>query len=124
MRLPQSPDEFVLIHNPRCSKSRAVKALLEERGVEHTELLYLEAPLTRDELEELGERLEKGPEGWVRTREAAYAEAGLGAGSAPAELYAAMAAQPSIVERPILVRGPRARVGRPPEDVLELLDGE
>ena len=122
MRLPSSPDEIVLIHNPRCSKSRAVKALLEERGVEHTELRYLDEPLTREELEELARRLERTPDAWVRPGEAAYAEAGLGAGSSATELFEAMATRPSIVERPILVRGARARVGRPPEDVLELFD--
>lgn len=122
MRLPASPDQCVLIHNPRCSKSRAVKGLLEARGVLHEELLYLEDPLTLPELVELQKRLDRPPSEWVRTREAAYAEAGLGPAPTADELFAAMLASPSIVERPILVRGSRARIGRPPEQVLELFD--
>ncbi|MFT5052745.1 MAG: arsenate reductase [Chlamydiales bacterium] len=122
MRFPASDGEFVLIHNPGCSKSRAVKAMLEERGIAHRELRYLDDPLTVAELEDLAVRLAQPPVAWVRSGEPAYREAQLGSQSSAADVIAAMAEHPSIIQRPILMRGSRARVGRPPEQVLELFD--
>ena len=92
-----------------------------ERGVEFTTRLYLEDPLARDELVDLGRRLGRPVGAWTRTKEAAFEEAGLDAESEEAALLDAMARHPILMERPVLVRGKRARVGRPPEDVLELL---
>jgi arsenate reductase len=120
MRLPDD-DTLVLLHNPRCSKSRAVHALLTERGVAFTERRYLEDPLSRTELASLRERLGRAPSEWVRSGEAAFTAAGLGASSSEAEILDAMAVHPILIERPILVRGARAVVGRPPETVLQLL---
>jgi arsenate reductase len=120
MTLPR--DGFVLLHNPRCSKSRAARDLLEARGVAFEERRYLDQPLDRAELEDLARRLGKPIGEWVRRKEAAFAEAGLDATSADDALLDAVAARPILMERPILVRGERAKVGRPPEDVLELLD--
>lgn len=115
-------DRLLLLHNPRCSKSRAARALLEARGVPFEERRYLEAPLTRDELADLRGRL--GPDAaWVRRGESAWAEAGLPADPEPEALLDALAAHPILLERPIVVRGPRAVVGRPPERVLELAAG-
>jgi len=123
--MPNSPlpdgDTLVLLHNPRCSKSRAAHALLTERGVAFAERRYLEDPLSRAELAFLRERLGRPPSEWVRSGEAAFAAAGLGERSDAAALLDAMAAHPILIERPILVRGARAVVGRPPERVLELL---
>ena len=121
MALPDAPDQLLLLHNPRCSKSRAARALLEQRGLPFEERRYLEEPLSADELLELRRRLDRPVAEWVRTGEAAYAEAGLDAGCDEQALLAALAAHPILLERPILVRGPRARVGRPPERVLELV---
>ncbi len=121
MGLPESDSEILLLHNPRCSTCRNAKALLEERGVDFSERLYLEEPLTREELEQLRKRLDLPAAAWVRPKEAAYAEAGLGETSGDAELLAAMASHPVLIQRPILVRGDRARLGRPPEALLELL---
>jgi len=123
MSLPTGTDEIVLIHNPRCSKSRAAKELLEEAGVDFTLRLYLEAPLSRDELEDLAGRLGSAPGAWVRRGEAAYEAAGLAEGASEQEIFDAMAAHPILVERPIAVRGARAVVGRPPERVLDLAKG-
>jgi len=123
MALPASDDELLLLHNPRCSKSRAARALLEERGARFTERRYLEEPLDRAELDALRSRLGP-PSDWVRTGDDAWREAGLGAraGDVPeAALLGAIAARPALLQRPILVRGKRAVVGRPPEKVLELL---
>ena len=119
--LPRSDDEIVLLHNPRCSKSRAALALLEERGVTFAERRYLEEPLSRAELEDLAKRLGRPVGAWARRKETAWAEAGLGAEADDAAIAAAMAEHPILMERPILVRGPRAAIGRPPEDILALL---
>lgn len=112
--------ELVLLHNPRCSKSRAAKALLEERGAKFRLRLYLEEPLSRTELEELARRLGRPAREWVRRGEPAFAAAELGRSDDEAVLDA-IAKHPELLERPILVRGDRAVVGRPPEKVLELL---
>ena len=114
-------DRLVLLHNPRCSKSRAARALLEERGVDFEERRYLEEPLSREELLELRERLGRPVREWVRKGEAAYAEAGLSASADEPALLDAIAAHPILLERPIAIRAGRAIVGRPPEQVLDLL---
>ena len=121
MSLPTSDDQLLLLHNPRCSKSRATKALLEERGASFEERLYLEVPLDAAELGELAQRLGKPIAEFVRRGEGAFAEAGLSAASSEAELVAAVAAHPILMERPILVSSSRAMIGRPPESVLDLL---
>jgi arsenate reductase len=119
--LPSSEEEIVLLHNPRCSKSRAARELLEQRGVRFVERRYLEDPLDLAELRELAARLGARPAGWARRGEAAWKVSGLGDGAGDEAILAAMAAHPILVERPILVRGHRAVVGRPPERVLDLL---
>jgi len=122
MALPQTDRAAVLLHNPRCSKSRAALALLEDRGASFTVRRYLDDPLSTDELRELARRLGRPPREWIRANEAAHAEAGLSENASDAELLAAMAAAPILMERPILVRGQRAAVGRPPEAILPLLE--
>jgi arsenate reductase len=114
--------ELTLLHNPRCSKSREAKALLEERGVAFREHRYLEEPLTRADLDELRRRLGIPVREWIRPKEAAWAEAGLDAASTDAAILDAVAAHPSLLERPILVTAQRAIVGRPPERILALVD--
>jgi len=114
-------DRRVLLHNPRCSKSRQAKQLLEERGVAFEERRYLETPLSREELADLAGRLGRPVGEWVRRKEAAFGEAALDADSGEDALLDAMARHPILMERPILIDGARARVGRPPEDLLELV---
>jgi arsenate reductase len=109
-----------LLHNPRCSKSRAARALLVERGIAFRERRYLEEPLTRAELETLRDRLGRPPSEWIRRGEPAYAAARLGGHSSEADLLAAIAASPELLERPIFIAGDRALVARPPERLLEL----
>jgi arsenate reductase len=116
--------QLTLYHNPRCSKSRAAKALLEERGTAFETVEYLKAPLSRQELEALGRKLGAPPSDWIRTKEAAYAEAGLSSDSGENALLDAIVAHPVLLERPILADSERAVVGRPPERVLELLASE
>ena len=120
MTLPDA-GTLLLIHNPRCSKSRAAKALLEERGARFELRLYLEDPLTRDELTELRRRLGLPARDFARRGEPAFSAAGLGPESGDAAVLDAIARHPELLERPILVRGDRAVVGRPPEKVLELV---
>lgn len=121
MALPSSDDEILLLHNPRCSKSRAAKALLEERGVRFRERLYLDEPLDHAELAELGDRLGRPIGEWTRRKEAVFAELGLGPDAKAGAILDAMVHNPILMERPILVRGRRAVVGRPPEEILGLL---
>ncbi len=113
--------EVVLYHNPRCSKSRATLALLRERGVEPRVVEYLETPLDVAALGELAAKLGRPPRQWLRAKEDAYREAGLSGRSSDAELLRAIAKHPILMERPIVVVGARAAIGRPPEDVLEIL---
>jgi arsenate reductase len=110
-----------LYHNPRCSKSRAALTLLEGRGIPLRVVRYLEQPLSRVELGELAAKLGVPAREFVRTGEAAWAEAGLGPHTPDAEILDAIAKAPILLERPIAARGDRAVVGRPPERVLELL---
>jgi len=124
MSLPKTDERVLVLHNPRCSKSRAALALLEAQGVAVEVRRYLEEPLSAAELTELRARLGRPPGEWVRRGEAAYREAGLSADSTPETVLAAIAEHPVLLERPIAVRGARAVVGRPPENVLELLEEE
>jgi arsenate reductase len=112
---------LLLLHNPRCSKSRAAKSLLEERGARFALRLYLEDPLSRAELAELRRRLGRPAREWARRGEPAFSAAGLGPESDDEAVLGAIAEHPELLERPILVRGDRAVLGRPPENVLELL---
>lgn len=121
MSLLEVGDSILLLHNPRCSKSRAAHALLTDRGVAFEERRYLEQPLSREELDELRARLGRAPSEWLRRGEAAYREAGLSEASSDADRLDAIAKHPILMERPIALRGRRAVVGRPPENVLELL---
>ena len=121
-KLPTTRHEILLLHNPKCSKSRATLGLLEERGVAFQTRLYLENPLGQEELADLGQRLGKPALEFTRSKQAEFANAALDASSTEADIFAAMAAEPILMERPILIRGDRAAIGRPPEDVLVLLD--
>ena len=124
MNWPANDDELLLLHNPRCSKSRALKSALEERGASFREHLYLDEPLDADALAELRRRLDLDVARMIRPKEAEYAAAGLTADSDEATVLAAVAEHPKLLERPVLVRGQRAALGRPgPETALALLDG-
>ncbi len=122
MSLPENDEAVLLLHNPRCSKSRAVHELLTEKGVNFEVRTYLDAPLLEKELISLEERIGRPIAEWVRPREAAWSEADAVASDPREKLLAAVAAYPILMERPIVVRGSKARVGRPPESVLELFD--
>lgn len=114
--------EYTIYHNPRCSKSRNTLALLQENGIEPEIVLYLETRPGEDEIRTLLAKLDIEPAQLVRRGESAYKDCGLGAESGSDELIAAMASHPVLIERPIVVRGDRAVLGRPPQNVMELID--
>jgi arsenate reductase len=109
-----------LYHNPRCSKSRATLALLQEKGIEPTIVEYLKTPPTVAELTAVLAKLGMTPKELVRSKEAK--EAGLNLEAADQDLIAAMVANPSVIERPVVITQTQARIGRPPESVLDILD--
>jgi arsenate reductase len=114
-------ETLTIYHNPRCSKSRQALALLQEHKVPLRIVEYLKEPPTRAELAGLRRKLGLPPAQWIRKGEAEFKAAKLDADSPEDKLLDAMAKHPILIERPIVVRGDRAVVGRPPERVLELL---
>ena len=111
-----------IYHNPRCSKSRATLALLEARGVKPKIVDYLKTPPSAAELKAILSKLGLKPRDILRTGESVYAELGLKARDLDDDaLIAVMVENPILIERPIVVAGNRAAVGRPPENVLAIL---
>jgi arsenate reductase (glutaredoxin) len=118
----QKMTELTLYHNPRCSKSRSALELLEQRGLSPTVIRYLETPLSVDELKQLLIRLGISPRQLLRSGEDEYRALNLADPAiTDAQLINAMVAHPRLIERPILVAGDVAVIGRPPEKVLEIL---
>lgn len=115
--------EIELWFNPRCSKCRGARDLLAEQGVETREVRYLDDAPTAEQLRDVLRKLgTDDPRAIARRGEPVWAELGLDDADDEAVL-AALAANPILVERPIAIRGERAVIGRPPERVLDLLDG-
>lgn len=111
-----------IYHNPRCSKSRATLALIEEKGVEPTIIEYLKEGPDAATLTAVLAKLGKSPRDILRKGEDAYKELGLADDSkSDAELIEAMVANPILIERPIVIAGDKAALGRPPEQVLDIL---
>lgn len=108
-------------HNARCSKSRSACQLLEERGLGFEVVEYLKTPPSRDELAAVLAKLGIKAEDIVRKGEDVYKAEFKGRTLSDAEWLDALVAHPVLIERPIVVRGERAVIGRPPEKVLELL---
>ena len=110
-----------IYHNPRCSKSRAALALLTERGVEFEVVDYLATPLSKTQLRELVRKL--GATGArARAHRRARVPRARGAPSSDDEIFDLLAAEPRLLQRPIVELGAQARIGRPPERVLELFE--
>lgn len=115
--------DYTLFHNPRCSKSRQTLALLEDNGIQPTIVKYLDDTPDAATLKTLVKKLGlPRAHDLVRNKEADYKTAGLSAESSDDEVIAAMVQYPKLIERPILVRGNKAVLGRPPENALNLLD--
>jgi arsenate reductase len=114
--------DLMLYHNPRCSKSRSALELLQARGLTPEVVLYLETPPDAAQLRDVLSKLGIGARQLLRTGEDAYKQLNLADQSLSDEqLIAAMVDHPKLIERPILVAGDKAVIGRPPENVLELL---
>ncbi len=113
---------WTIYHNPRCSKSRQTLQLLQEHQVEPDVVLYLETPPDAATLKSLLKKLGIGARDLLRKGEDTYKELNLGDTSLDDDaLIAAMVANPKLIERPIVVKGNAAVLGRPPENVLELI---
>ena len=111
-----------IYHNPRCSKSRQTLQLLEEKGISPEIVLYLETPPDRATLQGLLDKLSISPRQLLRKSEADYKENNLKDPSLSDEqLLDFMLKYPKLIERPIVVNGDKAALGRPPESVLEIL---
>jgi arsenate reductase len=110
-----------IYHNPRCSKSRETLQLIEEKGVDVTVVEYLKDVPTPAELTELVRLLGISPLELVRKGEAVYKEQYKGKEMSDEEWILAMVEEPKLIERPIIVKGNKAVLGRPPQNVLELL---
>ncbi|MEH6471248.1 MAG: arsenate reductase (glutaredoxin) [Halopseudomonas sp.] len=114
--------DITLYHNPRCSKSRQTLQLLQDNGQEPQIRLYLENPPSRDELCTLLGQLNIGPRELMRKGEQEYKDNSLGnAELSDAALIDAMVQFPKLIERPIAILGDKAVIGRPPENVLDLI---
>ena len=111
-----------IYHNPRCSKSRQTLKLIEEAGADFETVLYIDAPLDESEISDLLLKLRfEDPRQLMRKGEAIYKELKLKDESRESALIAAMASHPKLIERPIVVNGDQAILGRPPENVQKFL---
>lgn len=108
-------------HNPRCSKSRQTLAILEEKGLAPTIRLYLEDAPSEEEIKDTLALLGMAPRELMRKGEADYKEQGLASVEDDAALVAAMHKTPKLIERPIVFNAGKAKIGRPPEDIVEIL---
>lgn len=113
--------EFTIYHNPKCSKSRATLALLTQHGVEPKVVEYLQTPPGKAELEAILGKLGIGPQQLLRKGEDIYKSKYAGKTLTDAQWIDALVEHPIMIERPIVVSGKRAVIGRPPENVLPLL---
>ncbi len=113
--------DVTIYHNPRCSKSRQTLQLLKDNGVDPQVVEYLETPPSEDELKRILGKLGISAADLVRSKESAFKDLGLSKSSTEEELIGAMAANPILIERPIVIKGGKARIGRPPESVTEIL---
>ncbi|MEQ9143219.1 MAG: arsenate reductase (glutaredoxin) [Parvibaculaceae bacterium] len=111
-----------IYHNPRCSKSRQTLALIEEKGIEPTIVEYLKDTPDAATLKAVLKKLGKSPRDILRKGEQEYKDLGLAdTAKSDDELIAAMVAHPILIERPIVISGGKAALGRPPEQVLDIL---
>jgi arsenate reductase len=113
--------DVIIYHNPRCSKSREALKLLEENGIEAEVVRYLDNPPSKEELKTLLKKLGISARELMRTKEKIYKELGLKEIDDEEKLIEAMVQHPKLIERPIVIKGDKAVIGRPPVKVLELV---
>lgn len=115
-------DGFTIYHNPRWGKSRQTLQLLRDNGIEPKIIEYLKAVLLGSDFQSLAKKLSKRPSEFVRKGEADFKENGIAdILDNDEKMFKAMNQFPKIMERPIVVKGAKAAIGRPPENVLGLL---
>jgi len=112
---------IAIYHNPRCGKSRSALALLQEKGVQPRIIEYLKTPPTTEELRAILKKLGMKPEQIVRKGEDVYKQKFSGKMLTDEQWLDALAMNPILIERPIVVKGDKAVIGRPAENVLSLL---
>ncbi len=111
-----------MLHNPRCSKSRQTLALLQERGIEPEVIAYLEIPPSAARLNEILRLLDMEPRELMRRNETVYKDLNLDNSALDREaLINAMVGNPILIERPVVIAGGKAVIGRPPERVLDIV---
>ncbi|MCC6695935.1 MAG: arsenate reductase (glutaredoxin) [Candidatus Hydrogenedentes bacterium] len=110
-----------IYHNPRCSKSRETLALLKKNNVEPEIIEYLSTPPNKAQLRQLAGMVKGGAPALLRTKEGLSKTLGLSASSPAAKIIDAIAEHPILLERPLVVCGDKAAIGRPPEAVLGIL---
>ena len=110
-----------IYHNPRCSKSRQTLEILQHQAVDVQIIEYLKQPPSGDEIKAILKALGISAHQLLRTKEAEYKEHQLSEQSSSEQIIAAMIASPKLIERPIVIKGNAARIGRPPESILEIL---
>jgi arsenate reductase len=111
-----------ILHNPRCSKSRQTLALLEEKGIEPEIIKYLDTPPTATELKAILQKLKISARDLLRKGEDDYKALNLADTSLTEDqLIEAMVSHPKLIERPIVIKDGQAKIGRPPESVLDIL---
>lgn len=112
--------QLEILHNPRCSKSRQTLQLLTDNGSEPTIIEYLKEPLAAGELKSLASKLGLKPSQFLRKGE--YKKLDISIAETEEGIIQQMEQYPVLMERPIVINGDRARIGRPPEAVLEILN--
>ena len=115
-------DEITVYEKPTCTKCREMDKFLREKGVDFSKVNYYIEPLTKKKLTELVRKMNLSPRELLRKSEPVYKELGLSSGNfSDAELISLMVEHPDLMQRPIIERGDRAVLGRPTENVEELL---
>jgi len=114
-------NKVIIYHNPRCSKSRNALALLEDQGIEAEVVKYLDTPPNRAELVALLDMLGLSAKGLMRSKETIYKELGINEINNEDTLIGLMIANPKLIERPIVIKDGKAAIGRPIENIVELL---
>lgn len=115
-------NQLTIYHNPRCSKSRQTLELLQDKGIEHKVFEYLKEPMNKSQLEDLFKALDKKAKDVLRTKEEEYKALSINFDD-DSQVIEAIISHPKILERPIVISSDgKAAIGRPPENVLALLD--
>ncbi|MDP6503609.1 MAG: arsenate reductase (glutaredoxin) [Planctomycetota bacterium] len=114
-------NQISIFHKPKCSKSRQTLQLLKDNNIDPGVIEYLKEPPGANEIASLIDKLGIEPHELLRTKEKEYKGAGLSKDSSADEIIAAIAANPILLERPVVVNGDKAAIGRPPENVLGIL---